>query len=294
MTCREIKDERNIQSQWQQAAMTTTASVEELLIRQNARADRKESQVILDWITQIDHAPHQNDFINRRQGGTGKWLINSTEYQDWLGTAKQTLFCPGIPGGGKTILTATVIEDLEKRFGNDLSVGVGYIYFNFRRQYEHKAQDSLSSLLKQLAQKRVVLPESVQQLYQKHRDKHTRPQLEDILDTLRSTAALYSRVFIVVDALDECDAETACRPRFVAEVFKLQDSTTANIFATSRSIPDIETHFDGCPSLEILASDEDVSTYLDNHLSQLPGFVLNNPDLRDQVKSKITTAVEGM
>ena len=29
---------------------------------------------------------------------------DSVKYQSWLKTSKQTLFCPGIPGAGKTIL----------------------------------------------------------------------------------------------------------------------------------------------------------------------------------------------
>jgi hypothetical protein len=67
-------------------------------------------QTVLDWITLIDYAPQLNDFIARRQAGTGQWLLDSTEYQTWVETNKQTLFCPGIPGAGKTILTSIVVE----------------------------------------------------------------------------------------------------------------------------------------------------------------------------------------
>jgi len=294
MTYKEIMEGRNTQKAWQQAAITATTSIEDSMNRRDMRADRKERQTILDWITRVDYTPQQNDFIHRRQAGTGKWFLDSAEYQAWLEAEKQTLFCPGIPGGGKTILTAIVIEDLNKRFEGDPSIGIGYIYFNFRRQYEQKPEDLLSSLLKQLAQQRAALPESVRGLYQKHQHKQTRPHLDEISTALRSTAALYSRVFVVVDALDECQAEGVCRSTFLAEVFKLQVSTTTNLFATSRPVLDIETQFNGHPSLEILASDKDVKMYLDGHMSQLPGFVLNNPDLRELVKSEITTAVDGM
>ncbi|KND90235.1 hypothetical protein TOPH_05254, partial [Tolypocladium ophioglossoides CBS 100239] len=44
---------------------------------------------ILDWLTPIDYGPQHSDFLNRRQPGTGKWLLDSTEYQTWLDTAKQ-------------------------------------------------------------------------------------------------------------------------------------------------------------------------------------------------------------
>ncbi|KAG4441137.1 hypothetical protein IFR05_003358 [Cadophora sp. M221] len=38
-------------------------------------------QTVLDWITLIDYAPQQSDFITRRQAGTGQWLLDSIEYQ---------------------------------------------------------------------------------------------------------------------------------------------------------------------------------------------------------------------
>ena len=57
----------------------------------------------------------------------------------WLDTDKQTLFCPGIPGAGKTIITAVVVNDLATRFADDLDIGIAYIYCDFRRRDEQKA-----------------------------------------------------------------------------------------------------------------------------------------------------------
>lgn len=67
---------------------------------------------ILNWLADSNYSSQHNDYLSRRQQGTGQWLLDSGEYQDWLSTDKQTLFCPGIPGAGKTILTAIVVENL--------------------------------------------------------------------------------------------------------------------------------------------------------------------------------------
>jgi len=37
----------------------------------------QEYEAILQWLTRIDYASQQSDFIGRRQGGTGLWLLNS-------------------------------------------------------------------------------------------------------------------------------------------------------------------------------------------------------------------------
>jgi hypothetical protein len=80
----------------------------------------QEHHAILDWLTPIDYASQQNDYLTRRQPGTGQWLLDSAEYQIWVPTSQQTLFCPGIPGAGKTILTSIVIDHLSTRFQNDV------------------------------------------------------------------------------------------------------------------------------------------------------------------------------
>jgi ankyrin repeat protein len=212
----------------------------------------------------------------------------------WLDTEKQTLFCPGIPGAGKTILTAIVVDNLATRFAGNLAIGIAYIYYNFRRQDEQKAEELLASLLKQLTQGRSSLPDSVKSLHDKHKDKRTRPSLAEISKALQSVAAMYSRVFIVVDALDECQASNGCRARFLLEIFNLQAKCQASLFATSRFIPEITEKFEGSIALEIRATEQDVRRYVDGHISHLASFVGRNLDLQEEIKTEIVKAVDGM
>ena len=218
----------------------------------------------------------------------------SAKFQTFLDLDKQTLFCPGIPGAGKTILTSIVVDELGRRYSSNTTIGIAYVYCNFRRQGEQKADDFLANLLKQLAHRRPSLPTSVKDLYIQHQVMKTRPSLEEISRALQSVAAMYSRVFVIVDALDECQVSDNSRSRLLAELSSLQAKTNTNLFATSRPNHYIEREFKGCVSLEISASDEDVRKYLDGHMSQLPAFVLKRPDLQEEIKAKITEAVEGM
>jgi hypothetical protein len=58
---------------------------------QDSQADceaARERRAILDWITPIDYATQQSDFIHRRHPGTGEWLLDSAEFKRWLGTKK--------------------------------------------------------------------------------------------------------------------------------------------------------------------------------------------------------------
>jgi Cdc6-like AAA superfamily ATPase len=211
----------------------------------------------------------------------------------WLDTSKQTLFCPGIPGAGKTIITSIVVDDLCARFKDKADIGIAYIYCNFRQQHEQKLEDLLASLLKQLVQGRSSLPDSVKALYDRHKDKRTRPPADEISSVLHSVTALYSRAFIVIDALDECQVTDGCRTRFISEIFNLQAKIRVNIFATSRPIPEIMQKFDGSVSLAIRATDDDVWRYLDNGMALFQPDILDD-DIRDRIRRGIIKAVDGM
>jgi len=112
--------------------------------------DNQERRAIIDWLSPTNYATQQSDFISRRQEGTGLWLINSSEFQGWLSPSKQIIFCPGILGAGKTIITSIIINYLWTEF-NNTNVGIAYLYYNYQQQQERSAKALLLSLLKQLS-----------------------------------------------------------------------------------------------------------------------------------------------
>jgi len=192
-----------------------------------------------------------------------------------------------------------VVEDLCNRFCKDATVGIAYFYCNFRQQDEQKVEDLIANLLKQLAESQPSFPRSVTELYNRHNDPHhkvrrTRPLLNETLSVLQHVVAMYSRVFIVVDALDECQASDGCRSTFLANIFDLQVKSGANIFATSRFIPEIIEKFKASPRLEIRASNEDVQKYVDGRISKAQSRVLQRHGLREKIKEEIVNAVDGM
>ncbi|KAK2592122.1 hypothetical protein QQS21_010193 [Conoideocrella luteorostrata] len=265
-------------------------SVETLL---HAQHNHKQ-KTILNWLSSSDFGSQQNDNFNRREPGTGQWFLRSAEFRAWVEAKKQTLFCPGIPGAGKTTLTSIIVADLASRFHAAKDIGIAYIYCDFRRQGEQKAHDLLSNLLKQLSEHCSSIPAVVDNLYGAYKEKPCRPTLQEILNALHLVAKDFSRVFIVVDALDECNTTDGCRTNFLSELFKLQDRTEVNILATSRFTQDLVHHFKNSATLEIRAHTDDVQKYLAGQMRILPSFVLEDPELQHDIKTAISKAIDGM
>lgn len=276
------------------AVLDKIPTIEADMAQTKAKLDKEEDVKILDWLTRIDYGPKQSDHFRRRQLGTGQWLLDTEEFQGWLSNNNQTLFCPGIPGAGKTILTSTVVNYLSLRFHNNLKTGIVYIYCESGRQNEQKIDDLLASILKQLTQCLSHLPDVIEKLYSTHTAPRTRPSLEDISEALQAVITMYLRVFVVVDGLDECQTFEGCRARLLSELFKLQTKHGINIFATSRMIPEIVDLFKTKVSLEIRASDLDVARYLESRIEQLPVVSQLDRQLQKEIKMVISEAVDGM
>ncbi|KAF5003959.1 hypothetical protein FDECE_9548 [Fusarium decemcellulare] len=254
----------------------------------------EQQQKIMNWLTTVDHVQQHTEYIQSREQGTGQWFLNSDQYRAWLASNNRTLFCPGIPGAGKSVLTAIVVEDLTHQFHIDSNVGIAYLYCNFRRKQEHKVENLLGSLLRQLSQRQPVLLAEVQALFDKHQGKQTQPSQDEISHTLHLVIQRFSKVFVIVDALDECETSEGCRLKLLSELDGLQGLSAVHLFATSRWIPDIVEQFRAAEIFEIRADTGDVRIFLDSHVKQLPHRVHKSKEIQEEIKWGISEAVDGM
>uniref|UniRef100_A0A8H7KDA5 NACHT domain-containing protein n=1 Tax=Bionectria ochroleuca TaxID=29856 RepID=A0A8H7KDA5_BIOOC len=274
------------------------SSVQEDLIRfqqsQEEKELNKERSAILEWLPTLAYSTQHRDIIDQRQPGTGQWIFESPRFKTWLEVQGQTLFCPGIPGAGKTVLAASVIEHLISRAWDGSEIGVAYLYFSYQRQDEQKLNNIFGCLLNQLIASRPTPPESLRRLYKKHVKQKTEPHLAEILDSLHAVSAEYSRVFVVIDAVDEYQISSGQHRQFIEKTIEYQKKCNINLFATSRSIPEIARFFQGGTSLEIRATESDIQTYLENQMWQLPAFVQKNSELQKDIITEVSRAVQGM
>ncbi|KAK2807304.1 hypothetical protein FQN50_005458 [Emmonsiellopsis sp. PD_5] len=218
-----------------------------------------------------------------------QWLI---DVNPKMSSKKQTLFCPGVPGSGKSIITSIAIQELTENLGHDGDIGIAYAYCDFQQRYNDT--DLLAILIKQLIQGQRSLPDNVQSLHRTHQTTQTRPSFDEMSTALQSIAALYLRVFIFIDALDEYQVSANSREKFLGAMFDLRDKHGANLFVTSRFVPDITEVFSASTWLPIGANNQDVEAYVEGRMQGVPSHPCSSEPLLDELKTVILDAARAM
>ena len=258
--------------------------------------DDQERQQIVNWLSPIVPVEQQINFTRRRQQNTGQWFLNTAEFRTWLDGTGQTLLCTGIPGVGKTTIASLVIDELCETSRSDRTIGVTYLYCGFKGQHEQTLEVLVATLLRRLLHDQSDLPHGVEDLYKCHVQRGTRPSFCDIMSALLSTVRSFSKVFFVIDALDECTNADGRRHVLMDEIAKLQGQTGAKLFATSRHVPEVMNMelFRQSVALEVRASDEDVRSYLHEQMRRERLHVRPDRALQDIITTRIIKAADGM
>jgi chromatin segregation and condensation protein Rec8/ScpA/Scc1 (kleisin family) len=183
-----------------------------------------------------------------------------------------------------------VVDHLAAEFENK-NLGVACIYLNHKEAEEQTPAKLLAGLWRQLVLDRDI--GSAEGLYQRHREKHTTPSLDEVFDVLRPVLGEYSRVYMIVDAVDEYPE---AKRQILLEYLVMMGSTV-NLMITSRphihpngSLPNLE-------ALEIRANEDDIRRYVEGQIkksSWLSKHIQTRADLQGEILSTIIHAVDGM
>jgi Cdc6-like AAA superfamily ATPase len=133
--------------------------------------NEKDRLDLMKWISPIDIAAKQADNLKLRHNGTGRWFLETNEFVTWFNQDRnhkewRTLFCPGAPGTGKTLMISAVIDELHRRIRYNSTIRLAYFYCNYRERLT--IEEILANILKQLIQGQMV-PHRLKSLYDSHR-----------------------------------------------------------------------------------------------------------------------------
>lgn len=158
---------------------------------------------ITKWLSAPDPSTNLNKARELHQAGTGQWLLESEKYRTWKANPGSFLWLYGIPGCGKTILSSTVVVDLDD--DPTTSLNVLYFYFNFTDVEKRSTENAVRSLIDQLYRKKVETQEVVNTLYTAHEKGRRQPTHSSLQDTLQIMISKCHNIWLILDGLDECE-----------------------------------------------------------------------------------------
>ncbi|KAF8858160.1 hypothetical protein BDZ45DRAFT_802669 [Acephala macrosclerotiorum] len=209
---------------------------------ESAQSDQRRRE-LLKWLSVIDPSENYRNALGKREvDTTGYWLTRNHEgYGGWKEAPNSFLWLHGKAGSGKSVLCSSIIKGLENSYDLDPKVAIAYFYFSFNDKKKQNTDELLCSLIRQLWCKRPDKPPIVQNLDQCEKKNH-RPDLETLKQTLAAMICGFSRVYIIIDALDECPNEDGLRERLLKTLCGLHKANHSNfhLLCTSRSESDIE------------------------------------------------------
>ncbi|KAI9890633.1 MAG: hypothetical protein M1814_003831 [Vezdaea aestivalis] len=268
--------------------------VEEVISSQREQTRLDEYQRLVEWISPITFYRLQADILRTREEGTGQWLLDSEEFRQWKTGAIQVLFCPGIPGAGKTVISSVVIDHLQQTLVTN-STALAFLYCNYKKQEEQTALNLLASVLRQLAYGNIIMLERLKPLSDRHEVQSTGPSLDEIIQALQSACSIFSRIFIVIDALDECSELSGAREIFLKALALFPSNVS--ILLTSRPHVDVEARFRAVQRLQVAAKDQDIQAYLHSRIfnsSRLVRLIRSDGSLVEKILCTINRKAHGM
>ncbi|KAK6501857.1 hypothetical protein TWF481_009678 [Arthrobotrys musiformis] len=256
----------------------------------------------------ISKYPYYSDFTNnlqKRVENSGQWIYKTPEYESWFDSSKSAgLWYHAIPGFGKSVLTAGVVDSLLdlSRTSRKEKHYVAYFFCTYKVPSSLLAHTILSSLLHQMLYYSQNLPESlVTELESKFEDKlnASRVSLSDIqrflAEIINSNEA---KNYIIVDGLDECtDKERGIVLRNLKKL--LEDaSCSAKVLISSRGSQDMVRALQSFKELDLGVSNQaDIEEFIPKTLrdkeleGQLPEL---SSDLFERVKAFLAENAKGL
>lgn len=283
---REISTE--IRARW---AMETHISINE------------ERAGVLAYFEKVDAAVNHRASLKLRHPMTGLWVSEGEIFRNWLFTPKSRLWLSGIPGAGKTVLAASLIEEAAKE--SSPARAVVYFYCDYKDAEKQNPENVMSSLASQLARQHEDAFKLLHELYKTccpTDSLHRQPSLSELESSILYMSACFEDVTIVIDGLDECGDHIHA---VASSLMTLTASDTSNIrlLILSRDLYEIRETLVASQSfthLEIAARSEDLELYVAAEInarmksSGRGKLRIRNPELKAHILETLVDRADGM
>lgn len=169
-----------------------------------------------------------------------------------------------------------------------------FFYFDYKRQGEEDPVKFLQTLLHQLLARSPPIPPQASEILNRIVTNNEMPSWDELRNVFMSICNASGNVFLILDALDECDEAVSRGP--VIRILNDLKKSKARLLVTSRQFaPDINQLLESCDTIQVEAATSDIRAYLLDRIYDSPrASRLMDDSLRDEVVSSILAKSQGM
>ncbi|KAJ5157603.1 NACHT nucleoside triphosphatase [Penicillium canariense] len=243
----------------------------------------KESQrlsKLQSWLEAPNAADNHLHSRQKHYASTGEWFLNGNDFIKWLKTPNSFLWVHGAPGCGKSVLFSTAVEYIKSsQVNGDQDVGLAFFYFDFKDSSKQSALGMLCALLLQLSDQVHVddFAKDLGQLNYTSKSGTTPLDVDDPIACLHRVAQRFPKIYILLDALDECphhkERETVLA--FIATV-RQWGLPALHILVTSHDVIDIRGSLNPQEGQDVTMKnpnvDKDMANYVYHQLTTNPNL----------------------
>jgi tetratricopeptide (TPR) repeat protein len=249
---------------------------------------------VMEWLNPVDV---QSDFqreLKKRTEETCSWILANKDYENWKEPQKHDyiLWINGRPGSGKSVLSTSVIADLQHQKEKKKGTEVFYFFFDKTDERRNSVMAAIVSMIAQLVGRLPSLPTNLLSIYQAA-TKFGRSQVSDSDEPLRILSSLVKtipRLYVVLDGLDECtDLD-----KIIEFIFGLtRDATNVHLLCLSREIPLWKKHFGSYPTITLdpEKTKSDIDKFLEEQIELLSESL--GVDLHDILFERLSRDAKG-
>ena len=256
----------------------------------------KEERRILELIGAGDADEIYRSNLKLHQHGTGEWFLEEHKpFSTWLTTPCSKLWVHGIPGAGKTILSALAISKIAESVSP--THGVVFYYCSHRDKQSRTLTGILRCLAGQLARQNktcMSLLEGQVELHE-HTSAQTWMRNDDQLDImLRKMIRQFSSLSLVMDGVDECHEPTVVTDTLATLA---SENPGVRIVIFSRKEAEMEPFLESYTQISIAAESEDLRLYVPAQIearSRLRKLRIKDPNVKDEIMETLVNGADGM
>lgn len=225
--------------------------------------------------------------------GTGDWVFKTPQWNDWIDFRDRAVWLHGIPGAGKTVIAAHLIEAIQDICRSNKSQICSY-YYCYHGHNQDESEPFLRSLVGDLLaeQSGDRVPESIWDRFQR------RASLDQalLLDAIGSSLLNVGRVYVVMDAVDESQNRTHLLS-LLRTIATEERFSRIQLLTTSRQYEDIKTtmsHISQPLSMSNPCVEADIRVFVAARIMAEQRFRNWPQGLRTEVQEALAIGAQGM